>query len=110
MPDTTQYHADMLRMAISLGGAVEIHEAGCDSPQALVAADVLTLPLPDRTAGVALRQARQRTLVAAAGLEPDLARVGQRATEEANLIVAAWARCFAGIEARGGQVSYRGAQ
>ncbi len=108
MLDSIDHHADMLRQAIALGGAIEIQEVGTDSSVCVPAGDLLTTPLNDRTAYHAIRRARSRTLLAAAAINADVASVGQKAVDEASIILAAWARSLADIEARGGQISYRG--
>lgn len=97
----------MLRQCIAMAGTVEIHQAGCDTPDSVFAGQLLVSTIPDHTARNAIRQAQQRALMAAAVENPDLAAAGRHAAEQASLIIAAWGRVFEDIERHGGSVSYR---
>ena len=90
-----------------MGGYVEIHEPGCDSPTPTFAGQLLITPLPDHNGRQALRQARQRALIVAAAADDNPATAGRCAIEEVTLIIAAWARVFDSIERGGGSISYR---
>lgn len=107
MPDSINHHADMLRQCVAMGGSVEIQEAGCDSPETVFAGQLLITPLPNHADRKAILQARQRTLIAAATEDGNLATAGRHAVEETTLIIAAWARMFDSLERGGGNVSYR---
>lgn len=107
MPDSIAHHAQMLRQCVAMGGSIEIQQAGCDSPDAVPAAQILTMPIQDHAARQAIRQARARALVAAAVTEGSPATAGRHVTEEVTLIIGAWARVLDGIERGGGAVTYR---
>jgi len=102
-----EHHAQQLRLCVSMGGSVEIHEPGCDEPKAIVAAALLAMSPQDISGRHAIRLARQRTLAAAADAAASPSRLARLIQDEVALLAAAHAKSLSDIERAGGSVTYR---